>query len=111
MEKNTNVYGLVGGKIKETISIPKIFSYNPRTDIVRKSFEVEQSRNKQKQGRDNRAGIRNTAEGWGTGHGMSRAPRIKGSGFPTARNVGRVPFAVGGRKAHPIKSKKKLKKN
>lgn len=105
-----NVYGLVGRKIKETITLPKIFSHKPRKDIVIKSFEIEQSKQKQNQGRDERAGIRNTAEGWGTGHGMSRAPRIKGSGFPTARNVGKVPFAVGGRRAHPINRNKKFDK-
>ena len=41
---------------------------------------------------------------------MSRAPRRKGSGFPTARHVGRVPFAKGGRRAHAIKTEKKIKK-
>ncbi|MFO8019341.1 MAG: 50S ribosomal protein L4 [Promethearchaeia archaeon] len=110
MEKVINVYGLVGGKIKETITVPRVFSHKPRKDIVLKSFEVEQSKKKQNQGRDKRAGLRNTAEGWGTGHGMSRAPRIKGSGFPTARNVGTVPFAVGGRRAHPVKNNEKIEK-
>lgn len=104
-----NVYSLEGKK-KESIELPKIFEINPRIDLINKASEIYQSKGKQKQGRDLRAGLRNTAEGWGTGHGMSRAPRIKGSGFPTARNVGRVPFAVGGRRAHPIKVNKRIKK-
>jgi len=108
MEK-INVYNMEGKK-KETIDFPKIFDVNPRQDLINKASETYQSKKKQAQGRDVRAGLRNTAEGWGTGHGMSRAPRIKGSGFPTARSVGRVPFAVGGRKAHPIKANKKIKK-
>ena len=90
--------------------MPRIFSTKPRKDLIRKASEISFSRNKQVQGRNKRAGLRNTAKGWGTGHGISRAPRIKGSGFPTARNVGRVPFAKGGRRAHPIKTEKIVKK-
>jgi len=108
MEK-VNVYSL-DGKKKALIETPDLFKIKPRKDLIQKANEIYESRNKQIQGRDKRAGLRNTAEGWGTGHGMSRAPRIKGSGFSTARNVGRVPFAVGGRRTHPIKSEKSLEK-
>ena len=104
-----NIYGL-DGKSKALIDKPKIFLVKPRKDLIGKANKVFQSKNKQIQGRDKRAGLRNTAEGWGTGHGMSRAPRIKGSGFPTARNVGRVPFARGGRRSHSIKTEKKINK-
>ena len=106
MEK-INVYGLDGEK-KGLIDKPEIFNFKPRKDIIQKAIEIFQSKKKQIQGRDRRAGLRNTAEGWGTGHGMSRAPRLKGSGYMTARNVGRVPFAKGGRRAHPIKTEKKI---
>jgi len=108
MEK-VNIYGL-DGKKKGLIDKPKIFQTKYRNDVIQKASEVSQSNKKQIQGRDKRAGLRNTAKGWGTGHGMSRAPRLKGSGYPTARNVGRVPFAKGGRKAHPIKTEKKINK-
>jgi len=108
MEK-VNVYDL-DGKKKSLVDMPRIFSVKPRKDLIRKASEISFSRNKQVQGRNKRAGLRNTAKGWGTGHGISRAPRIKGSGFPTARNVGRVPFAKGGRRAHPIKTEKIVKK-
>ena len=97
-------------KEKEVIDKPKIFNVKVRKDIVVQANEAFQSRNKQPQGRDSRAGLRNTAEGWGTGHGLSRAPRLKGSGYPTARNVGRVPFAKGGRRTHPIKAEKQIEK-
>ena len=108
MEK-INVYNLEGKK-KGLIDKPKVFDIKPRIDLIQMANQVSQSKNKQIQGRDKRAGLRNTAESWGTGHGISRAPRIKGSGFMTARNVGRVPFAKGGRQTHPIKIEKKIKK-
>jgi len=104
-----NVYGL-DGKKRTLIEKPEIFKVKPREDLILKACEIAQSKTKQIQGRDKRAGFRNTAAGWGTGHGISRAPRKKGSGYPTARNVGRVPFAVGGRVAHPIKVEKNIKK-
>ncbi len=104
-----NVYNL-DIKKKETIARPKVFDVKPRKDLIQKATEVSQSRKKQVQGRDPRAGLRNTAVSWGTGHGLSRAPRLKGSGYPTARNVGRVPFAKGGRTTHPIKVEKKIEK-
>ena len=108
MEK-INVYNLEGKK-KGLIDKPKIFDIKPRIDIIQIANSISQSKDKQIQGRDKRAGLRNTAEGWGTGHGLSRAPRIKGSGFTTARHVGRVPFAKGGRRTHPIKTDKNIKK-
>jgi len=108
MEK-INVYNL-DGKKKGFIDKPKIFDVRARFDLIQTANSISQSKNKQIQGRNKRAGLRNTAESWGTGHGMSRAPRIKGSGFVTARNVGRVPFALGGRRAHPTKTEKKIKK-
>lgn len=108
MEK-VNVYN-IEGKVIDTINSPNVFRVLPRKDLVQKANEVLQSRNKQVQGREKRAGLRNTAESWGTGHGISRAPRIKGSGFLTARNVGRVPFSKGGRTTHPIKIETKLEK-
>jgi large subunit ribosomal protein L4e len=108
MEK-INIYGLDGEK-KGLIDKPEIFSIKPRMDLIQKANEISQSKNKQIQGRDKRAGFRNTAEGWGTGHGLSRAPRLKGSGYPTARNVATVPYAKGGRRAHVITIEKKIKK-
>ena len=108
MEK-INVYDL-DGKKKGLIDKPGIFSVKPRKDLIQMSNNVSQSKNKQPQGRDISAGLKNVSEGWGTGYGMSRAPRRKGSGFPTARNVGRVPYARGGRRTHPIKSEKVITK-
>jgi len=104
MEK-INVYDLDGNK-KGLIDKPEIFNVKPRKDLIQMANNVAQSKNKQVQGRDRAAGLKNISEGWGTGYGMSRAPRRKGSGFPTSRHVGRVPFAKGGRRTHPIKAEK-----
>ncbi|GAH93866.1 unnamed protein product, partial [marine sediment metagenome] len=74
MEK-INVYNLEGKK-KGFIDKPRIFNIKPRLDIIQIANVVSQSKNKQIQGRDKRAGLRNTAEGWGTGHGVSRLIKV-----------------------------------
>ncbi|MFW9864909.1 MAG: 50S ribosomal protein L4 [Candidatus Thorarchaeota archaeon] len=104
-----NIFDL-DGKKKDLIDKPIIFNVKPREDLVQEAHNAFQSRNKQPQGRDKRAGLRNISESWGTGYGMSRAPRRKGSGFPSSRNVGRVPYAKGGRRTHPTKSEKVITK-
>jgi len=104
-----NIYDL-DGKKKGLIDKPEIFRIKPRKDLIQMANNVIQSKNKQAQGRDRDAGLRNISKGWGTGYGMSRAPRRQGSGFPTSRHVGRVPFATGGRRTHPSKSEKVIKK-
>jgi large subunit ribosomal protein L4e len=108
MEK-INIYDL-DGKKKGLVDKPEIFNVKPRKDLIQIANFVIQSKNKQAQGRDRGAGLKNISKGRGTGYGMSRAPRRKGSGFPTSQNVGRVPFAKGGRRTHPSKSEKVVKK-
>ncbi|MFX1522659.1 MAG: 50S ribosomal protein L4 [Promethearchaeota archaeon] len=108
MEK-INIYDLDGNK-KGLIDKPEIFNVKPRKDLIKMANNVVISKNKQAQGRDRGAGLKNVSVSRGTGYGMSRAPRRKGSGFPTSQDVGRVPFAKGGRRTHPIKSEKVRKK-
>ena len=104
-----NVYGL-NGKAKESINLPRIFEINPKIKIIQRMIEAHFARSKQPQGRDLIAGKRNTAQSWGTGFGIARVPRIKGSGFLTARNAGFIPYAKGGRLAHPPRAEKNISK-
>ncbi len=109
MAKSTVVYGL-DGEVKEKIDLPKVFSVKPRVHLIQRAVVAIESAQKQPQGRDPLAGKRNVAESWGTGHAMARVPRIRGSGFPTARNAGFAPGVVGGRLAHPPRSEKITRK-
>jgi large subunit ribosomal protein L4e len=104
-----SVLGL-DGKEKSKIGIPEIFSLFPRKDLIIRAVVASESAEKQPQGRDPLAGKRNNAESWGTGRAMARVPRIKGSGFPGARNAGFAPGVVGGRLAHPPRSEKVILK-
>ena len=105
MEEKVIVYGL-DGKEKETISLPPVFSINPRKDLISRAVRTIELNGKQPQGRDPLAGTKNTASSWGSGFGVARIPRRKGSGYPGARNAAFLPRAVGGRMALPPTSKK-----
>jgi large subunit ribosomal protein L4e len=103
------VYGL-NGKAKESIHVPTIFKIKPKLKIIQRTIEAHFARSKQPQGRDLIAGKRTTAQSWGTGYGIARVPRIKGSGFLTARNAGFIPYAKGGRLTHPPRAEKNMTK-
>ncbi|MDI6903382.1 MAG: 50S ribosomal protein L4 [Methanocellales archaeon] len=94
------VMGL-SGKVKGKIELPKIFEEAYRPDLIKRAVLAAQANRLQSYGPDVYAGMRTSAEGWGVGRGVSRAPRIK-----DGRRVAKVPFAVGGRRAHPPKVQK-----
>ena len=56
------------------------------------------------------AGKRTTAIGRGTGFGLSRIPRVKGSRYPKAQSGAFAPSTVGGRTTHPPRSEKRIYK-
>ena len=88
--KKINILGL-DGKIKDTMDLPAVFSIIPRLDLIARAVISTEAAQKQPQGRDPLAGKRNSAEGWGTGQGTARVPRLKGSGYPNARNAAFAP--------------------
>lgn len=103
----------LNGKEKGKIDLPKIFSATIREDIVAKVLEAKKS--KQPYGPNLMAGMRQVAKGkmrhrrhvWQThyGKGMSRIPRKVMSQRGTQFNWegAEVPFARGGKRAHPPK--------
>jgi large subunit ribosomal protein L4e len=92
-----NLYAL-DGTVKEKIDLPKVFETPYRPDIIKKSFEVIHSNQRQPYGTDPLAGTRHAVASVGKGRGMSRVPRLtQGQAAALAPNV------VGGRRAHPPK--------
>jgi len=98
------VYTIENEKSGE-VPLPEIFKTPYRPDIIKKAVIHQQSNSFQAQGRDPMAGKRTTAVSQGTGHGMARVPRLKGSS--------RAAFGVsivGGHQAFPPQSEKVIKK-
>ena len=87
------------------VELPKVFNTTVRHDVIKRAVIALQSTRFQPQGRDPMAGKRTTAESRGTGHGIARVPRLKGSS--------RAAFGVsivGGHAAFPPLSEKVIVK-
>lgn len=93
-------------QVVETISLPEVFQTAFRPDVIKKAVLAMQSHRYQPQERNLMAGKRTTAESMGTGYGIARVPRVKGSRYPKARQAAFAPSTVGGRRTHPPRSQK-----
>ncbi|MFY9194664.1 MAG: 50S ribosomal protein L4 [Methanoculleus sp.] len=93
------------GEIVHELDLPEIFNEDYRPDLIKRAVLALQSPRFQPHGTDPYAGMRTSAESWGSGRGVAQVPRIKGGS-----KVARVPQATGGRAAHPPKTAKILVK-
>ncbi|MFC7201702.1 50S ribosomal protein L4 [Halospeciosus flavus] len=87
------------GEEAGTLDLPDVFGEQVRTDLIKRAVLAAQANRKQDYGADEYAGLRTSAESFGSGRGMAHVPRSEGQGA-------RVPQTVGGRKAHPPKAEK-----
>lgn len=67
-------------QITSEIRLPNVFLTPLRQDIVQFVHDNLSRNTRQAHGVDNRAGLKHSAESWGTGRAVARIPRIKGSG-------------------------------
>lgn len=109
-----SVYSTDGSE-KEKIDLPTIFDEEVREDLILRAFLSEQSETFQPKGSFKMAGLQTTARYVGRkeayhslkNRGGAMLPREL---FPKGRigRVRKVPYSVGGRRAHPPKSNKTL---
>jgi len=100
-----NVYTVDGG-VKRQITLPKVFNYPYRPDLIKEAVRVFQLNRVQPHGVDPMAGMRRVAESWGPGHGISKmVPRI---GHTSRGAI--IPSTVGGRAGHPPTTQKVWKR-
>ncbi|MFW5929014.1 MAG: 50S ribosomal protein L4 [Halobacteriota archaeon] len=83
------------GKIQATAD-HGVFDGESRPDLVRRAFHSAHANSRQPHGSDEFAGLRTSAESWGSGRGAAHVPRLK-----NGSRAARVPQTKGGRKAHP----------
>ncbi|MDN7012378.1 50S ribosomal protein L4 [Methanoculleus sp. FWC-SCC3] len=93
------------GEIAHEIDLPEIFKEEYRPDLIKRAVLALQSTRFQPHGTNPYAGMRTSAESWGSGRGVAQVPRLK-----NGSKVARVPQATGGRAAHPPKVEKILVK-
>ena len=106
MGKRTAKIFNLEGKALGKIRLPAVFKTPIRRDVIKRAVVALQSHRFQPQGRNPLAGKRRSVEFLGTGHGISRIPRIKGMG----QRAGYVVGTVGGREAYPPVAEKKIVK-
>ncbi len=94
----------IKGKAKKKIALPEVFQEPYRPDLIKKVTNASQANRRQAYGSQLTAGLKTSAESWGSGRGVAQVPRLKNS-----NRVARVPQAVGGRRAHPPKPTKVFK--
>jgi len=85
------------------VVLPDVFRVPVRKDLIRRVFLSEFTARLQPKGRDPMAGKRTSARSLGAHHGVSRVPRIRGTGRGALVNMTR-----GGRLAHPPRVEKKI---
>lgn len=103
----TNVYSLQGKKAG-TMELPPVMDEDIRPDLIKRAVLSSQTARYQPQGRDIFAGKRTSAKSVGPGKGVSRVPRVKGSGYSAGGKGAFIPHAVGGRITHPPRTEKRI---
>lgn len=73
-----NIYSKSGEK-KGEVDLPPVFSFTPRVDLVRKTFNAISLSLRQPYGSSPSAGMRRVGHNAGPGHGTARIPRTAGS--------------------------------
>ena len=95
-----NIYETDGSSNKQ-IDLPDVFNTAYRPDVIRKSFNVLHSNQRQSYGADPMAGCKHATASVGKGRGQSRVPRLT-----QGRTAALAPCVVGGRRAHPPKAER-----
>ncbi|GBE56217.1 MAG TPA: 50S ribosomal protein L4 [Euryarchaeota archaeon] len=93
------VYGLDGEKVSDA-ALPSVFETGVRRDLIKRAVISLQTHRLQAYGPSWMAGKDTSAFSYGPGRGLARLPRVTGGGPARGRGA-IVPYAVGGRRAHP----------
>lgn len=91
----------INGSVLHEIDLPVVFNEAYRPDLIKRAVIAYQSEQYQPYGADSLAGLRTSAEGWGSKRGESKIPRIK-----NGSRGAKVPQTKGGHPAHAPKVEK-----
>jgi large subunit ribosomal protein L4e len=103
------VYDLKGEKVDE-IALPEPFEVPVFPELIRRAYHLQATHSLQPKGVDPLAGRRTSAESRGTGLGIARIARVKGSGFARAGQAAGRASVVKGPQAHPPRPDKRIHK-
>lgn len=84
------------------VRLPPVFRAPIRNDIVQFVHSNLSRNTRQAHGVDPQAGMKHSAESWGTGRAVARVPRVGGSGTSRSGQAAFANFARKGRMAFPL---------
>lgn len=103
------LYNLKGEKQGE-VELPSAFQAPILPGLIKKAYLLQATHVLQPKGVDPLAGRRTSAESRGTGLGIARIARVKGSGYTRAGQAAGRASVVKGPQAHPPKPEKRIRK-
>lgn len=86
------------------VKMPHVFLAPIRDDLVSFVHDQLSKNSRQAHGVDKKAGMRHSAESWGTGRAVARIPRVQGSGSGRSGQAAFGNMCRKGRMAHPLQT-------
>merc|ERR1712050_244158 len=86
------------------VRMPHVFMAPVRDDLVQFVHDQLSKNTRQAHGVDRKAGMKHSAESWGTGRAVARIPRVSGSGTHRSGQAAFGNMCRKGRMAHPLQT-------
>jgi len=91
-------------EVSAEVRMPHVFMAPVRNDIVTFVHDQLSKNSRQAHGVDRKAGMKHSAESWGTGRAVARIPRVSGSGTHRSGQAAFGNMCRKGRMAHPLQT-------
>merc|ERR1712013_136323 len=91
-------------EVPSEVRMPHVFLAPVRNDLVSFVHDQLSKNTRQAHGVDKKAGMKHSAESWGTGRAVARIPRVSGSGTHRSGQAAFGNMCRKGRMAHPLQT-------
>merc|ERR1712066_1213673 len=91
-------------EVLSEVKMPHVFLAPVRDDLVQFVHDQLSKNTRQAHGVDRKAGMKHSAESWGTGRAVARIPRVSGSGTHRSGQAAFGNMCRKGRMAHPLQT-------
>merc|ERR1712066_164024 len=94
-------------EVLSEVKMPHVFLAPVRDDLVQFVHDQLSKNTRQAHGVDRKAGMKHSAESWGTGRAVARIPRVSGSGTHRSGQAAFGNMCRKGRMAHPLQTSRR----
>merc|ERR1712166_1562262 len=99
-----SVFNQTGSEVVAEVRMPHVFLAPVRNDLVSFVHDQLSKNSRQAHGVEKKAGMKHSAESWGTGRAVARIPRVSGSGTHRSGQGAFGNMCRKGRMAHPLQT-------